>query len=125
MGMMEQMYNLLRQLSETLEQFKKDSGKEPTLAVVSAELFAKITPALTNVKHDKYHSEGKFGSITVKSDRLMQDYNIIVTRLPEWEDTLSLPVMFPCIPPFATLYEKKRKSLKEKAKDFLKRRKIK
>lgn len=114
---------ILAQLSETLEQFKKDSGKEPNLTVVSAELFAKIMPALTNIKHDKSYSEGKFGSITVKSDFLMQDDSIIVTRLPEWKDTLSLPVMLPYIPPFETLYEKKRKSLKEKVKDFFEKEK--
>jgi hypothetical protein len=123
MGMMEQTDNLLRQLSETLEQFKKDSGKEPTLVVVSAEIFAKIMPALENVKHDKNYSEGKLGSVTVKSDFLVQDDNIIVTRPPEWNDKFPLYEFLPAIPPFETLYQKKRKALKEKMKDFLKRSK--
>lgn len=123
MGMMEQMDNLLRQLSEALEQFKKDSGKEPTLAVVSAEIFAKIMPALENIKHDKSYSEGKLGNVTVKSDFLIQDDNMIITRPPEWDDKFPLYEFLPAIPPFETLYQKKRKSLKEAVKDFLKRRK--
>jgi hypothetical protein len=98
--MMEQTDNLLRQLSETLEQFKKDSGKEPTLVVVSAEIFAKIMPALENIKHDKSYSEGKFGSVTVKSDFLVQGDNMIVTRPPEWDDRFPmLEYLLPAIPP--------------------------
>ena len=58
MGMTEQTESLLRQLVHTLEAFKQDTGKEPTLAVVSAEIFAKIMPALENIKHDKSYSEG-------------------------------------------------------------------
>lgn len=125
MGMIEQTDNLLRQLVHTLEAFKQDTGKEPTLAVVSAEIFAKIMPALENIKHDKSYSEGKLGNVTVKSDFLIQDVNMIVTCPPEWDDEFPLHEFLPTIPPFETLYEKKRKALKEKAKDFLKRRKIK
>lgn len=124
MGMMEQTDNLLRQLSEALEQFKKNSGKQPTMAVVSAEIFAKIMPCLKNVKHDKTYSEGNFGGVTIKSDFLIQDNNIIVTRPPEWDDKFPLhECLLPAIPPFRTLYQKKRKALKEKVKDFLKRSK--
>jgi hypothetical protein len=78
---------------------------------------------LENVKHNKYFSEGKLGSVTIKSDSRLEKGNIIVTRSPEWDDPLPLSVMFPHIPSFATLYEKKRKALKEKVKDFLKRSK--
>lgn len=124
MGMTEQMNNLLRQLGHTLECFKQDTGKEPTLAVVSAEIFAKIMPALENVKHDKSYSEGKLGGVTIKSDFLIQDNNMIVTRPPEWDDKFPLhECLLPAIPPFRTLYQKKRKALKEKTKDFLRRRK--
>lgn len=121
--MFEQTDNLLKQLAYTLERFKQDTGNEPTLVIVSAEIFAKIMPALKDVRHDKYHSEGKFRSVTVKSDSRLERGNVICTIPPEREDTLSLPVMFPCVPPFATLHEKKREALKEKAKDFLRRRK--
>lgn len=123
MGMIEQTDNLLRQLVHTLEAFKQDTGKEPTLAVVSAEIFAKIMPALENIKHDKSYSEGKLGSVTVKSDFLIQDDNMIITRPPEWDDKFPLHEFLPAIPPFETLYCKKRKTLKEKVKDFLRRRK--
>lgn len=123
MGMTEQMDNLLRQLSETLEQFKKDSGKEPTLVVVSAEIFEKIMPALDNVRHGEYHSEGELGRTTIKSDSYLEKGNVIVTK--PWDDTFQLLEFLPAIPPFETLYKKKRKALKEKVKDFLKRRKIK
>lgn len=117
--------DLLGQLAATLEQFKKDSGKEPTLAVVSCEIFAKIMHCLENVSHDKWYSKGIFRGVEIRSDGLLEKGNIIVTRPPSWEDGLSLPVMLPYIPlpPFETLYQKKRKALKEKAKDFLKRRK--
>ena len=106
MGMMEQTDNLLRQLGHTLECFKQDTGKEPTMAVVSAEIFAKIMPCLKNVKHDKTYSEGKFGDVTIKSDFLTQDNNIIVTRPPEWDDKFPLHEFLPAIPPFETLHEK-------------------
>ena len=114
---------ILAQLAHTLEAFKQDTGKEPTLVVVSAELFAKIMPCLENVKHDKNYSEGKFGSATIKSDFVIQDDNMIVTRPPEWDDKFPLHEFLPAIPPFETLYCKKRKTLKEKVKDFLRRRK--
>lgn len=115
---------ILAQLLEALEQFKKNSEKQPTLAVVSAEIFAKIMPCLKNVKHDKTCSEGKFGDVTIKSDFLIQDNNMIVARPPEWDDKFPMhEYLLPAIPPFRTLYQKKREALKEKAKDFLRRRK--
>ena len=123
MGMTEQTDNLLRQLVHTLEAFKQDTGKEPTLAIVSAAIFAKIMPALENIKHDKSYSEGKLGSVTVKSDFLIQNDNMIVTRPPEWDDKFPLHEFLPAIPPFETLYQKKRKALKERVKEFLKRSK--
>lgn len=123
MGMTEQTDNLLRQLVHTLEAFKQDTGKEPTLAIVSAAIFAKIMPALENIKHDKNYSEGKLGSVTVKSDFLIQNDNMIVTRPSEWDDKFPLHEFLPAIPPFETLYQKKRKALKERVKEFLKRSK--
>lgn len=121
MGMTEQTENLLKQLSETLEQFEKDSRKEPTLVIVSAEIFEKIAPALDNVRHGKYYSEGELGRVTVKGDIYLEKGSIIGTKPCEGE--FPLLEFLPAIPPFETLYKKKRKSLKEKVKDFLKRRK--
>lgn len=124
MGMVEQTDNLLEQLGHTLEAFKQDTGTEPALVIVSAEIFAKIMPTLKNVKHDKNYSEGKLGSITIKSDFLIQDDNMIITRPPEWDDKFPLhEYLLPAIPPFATLYEKKRKSIKRKSKRIFERRK--
>lgn len=115
---------ILAQLAHTLEAFKQDTGNEPTIVVVSAEIFAKIMPCLENVKHDKNYSEGKFGSVTIKSDFLIQDDNMIVTRPPEWDDKFPPhEYLLPAIPLFHTLYQKKRKALKERAKEFLKRSK--
>lgn len=108
---------ILAQLAHTLEAFKQDTGKEPARVIVSAKIFAKIMPALEDVKHDKNYSEGKFGGVTIKSDFLIQDDNMIVTRPPEWDDKFPLhEYLLPAIPPFRTLYQKKRETLKERVK---------
>ena len=123
MGMVEQTDNLLIKLSESIEQFKKDTEKEPTLVIVSCEIFAKIMHCLENVKHDSSYSKGILRGVEIRSDGLLENGNIIVTRPSEWDEGLSLPVMLPYIPPFGMLYQKKRKALKEKVKDLLRRRK--
>ena len=108
---------ILAQFAHALEAFKQDTGREPARVIVSAKMFAKIMDALEDVKHDKNYSEGKFGGVTIKSDFIVSDDYMIVTRPPEWDDMFPLhEYLLPTIPPFRTLYQKKRKALKERVK---------
>ena len=108
---------ILAQIAHALEAFKQDApGKKPTV-IVSAKIFAEIMHCLEDVKVDKNYSKGKFGGVTIKSDFLVQDDNMIVTRPPEWDDKFPPhEYLLPTIPPFRTLYQKKREALKERVK---------
>ena len=78
---------LLRVAHQFMEVHKTDSA----IIIVSPETFAKIQPALRDVKHDKTHSVGKLGPHTVKSDLLVtRDTAITVCKPIEYEDMLRL-----------------------------------
>lgn len=117
---------ILVQLAHALEAFKQDTGKEPTLVVVSSEIFAKIMPCLENVKHDKNYSKGMFGNVEIRSDFLIQDSSMIGTRPPEWDDQFPPHEFLPVVlSPFEPLHKKKKRYIKETVKDLADRIKAK
>lgn len=84
---MKEVDELLRVAHQFMEVHKTDSA----VIIVSCETFAKIQPALREVKHDKLYSEGKLGPHTVKSDLLVTgDTAITVCKPIEYEDMLRL-----------------------------------
>ena len=84
---MEEVDELLRVAHKFMEVNKTDSA----IIIVSPETFAKIQPALRDIKHDKMYSVGKLGSHTVKSDLLaIGDTVISVCKPIEYEDMLRM-----------------------------------
>ena len=79
---------LLRVAQQFMEIHKTDSA----VIIVSPETFAKVQPALRDIKHDKMHSVGKLGPHTVRSDLLVTDDTVISVCKPiEYDDMLRLP----------------------------------
>lgn len=103
---------ILEHLLETAKQFEQDTEKKPALAIVSFEVFTKISKSLTDVKVDNNRMTGFYNNIEIRADKFLCSDNIIVTRNPESEE-LPLPDLLPVIPPFNSCYKKpKRKKNK-------------
>ena len=84
---MKEVDELLRVVHKFMEVHKTDSAE----IIVSPETFAKIQPALKEVKHDKMRSTGKLGPHTVKSDLLATDDTVVTVCKPiEYKDMLRL-----------------------------------
>lgn len=84
---MKEVDELLRVAQQFMEIHKTDSA----LVIVSPETFAKIQPALREVKHDKTHSIGKLGPHTVKSDLLTFNDTVVTVCKPiEFDDMTRL-----------------------------------
>lgn len=84
---MKEVDELLRVAHQFMEMHKTDSA----IIIVSPETFAKIQPALREVKHDKLYSEGKLGPHIVKSDLLVfKDTAVTVCKPVEFDDMLRM-----------------------------------
>lgn len=84
---MKEVDDLLSVAQQFMEVHKTDSA----IIIVSPETFAKIQPALREVKHDRMYSEGKLGQHIVKSDLLAFDDTAVTVCKPiEYEDMLQL-----------------------------------
>ena len=81
----------VEKLLEIIHEFTELHKTDSAVVIVSPEMFARVAPALTDVKHDKLYSEGKLGRHIVKSDILaFKDTAITVCKPIEFEDTLRL-----------------------------------
>ena len=84
---MKEVEELLRVAHKFMEVQKTDS----TVIIVSPETFAKIQPALRDIKHDKNYSSGHLGKHYVKSDLLATGDTVISVCKPiEFEDILRM-----------------------------------
>ena len=84
---MSEVDKLLSVVHKFMELHKTDSA----VIIVSPETFAKVQPALRDIKHDKMHSVGKLGPHTVRSDLLVTDDTVISVCKPiEYDDMLRL-----------------------------------
>lgn len=82
---MREVDELLKVVHKFMEVHKTDSAR----IIVSPETFAKIQPALRDIKHDKMHSTGKLGPHIVESDLLATNGTVISVCKPiEYEDML-------------------------------------
>lgn len=81
----------VEKLLETVHEFTELHKTDSAIVIVSPETFAKVAPALKEVKHDKLYSEGKLGRHVIKSDLLaFNDTVITVCRPIEFEDTVRM-----------------------------------
>lgn len=79
----------VEKLLETIHEFTELHKTDSAIVIVSPETFAKVAPALREVKHDKLYSEGKLGRHTVKSDLLAFNDTVVTVCKPiEFEDVV-------------------------------------
>lgn len=73
------------------QQFMEVNKTDSAVIIVSPETFAKIQPALRDIRHDKNYSSGHLGKHYVKSDLLITgDTAISVCKPIEYEDMLGM-----------------------------------
>lgn len=80
----------VEKLLETIHDFTALQKTDSAIVIVSPEMFARVAPALTEVKHDKLCSVGKLGQHIVKSDLLAFKDTVTVFKPIEFKDILGL-----------------------------------
>lgn len=79
------------ELLRVAHQFMIVNKTDSAVIVVSPETFAKIQPALRDIKHDKNYSSGHLGKHYVESDLLVTgDTAVSVCKPIEFDDMLQL-----------------------------------
>ena len=82
---------VIERILSTVHQFTDVHKTDSAIVIVSPEVFACISPALRDVKHDKTHSEGKLGQYSIKSDLLaVKDTTVTVYKPFDYRDILRL-----------------------------------
>ena len=82
---------IVGELLKAAEEFMKVSKADSAVLIVSPEIFAEISPALSGIKHDKSYSSGHLGRHYVKSDLHTTRVNTVIVSKPiEYEDMLRL-----------------------------------
>lgn len=108
----------VEKLLETIHKFTEVHKTGSAIVIVSPEVFGRVSPALSNVKHDKTYSEGKLGQYTIKSDLFATKDTIYIVYKPfEFNDMLRAEDYLPeyTIPKLAKL-RKRAKKAKRKLK---------
>ena len=81
----------VEKLLETIHEFTELHKTDSAIVIVSPETFAKVAPALKEVKHAKLYSEGKLGRHIIKSDLLaINDTVVTVCKPIEFDDMLRM-----------------------------------
>lgn len=88
---MMQTERIVRELLSAAEEFMKVSKTDSVVLVVSPEIFAEISPLLSDIKHDKSYSSGHLDRHYVRSDLHAARVNTVTVCKPiEYEDMLRL-----------------------------------
>ena len=81
----------VEKLLEIIHEFTELHKTDSAIVIVSPETFARIQPALKEVKHDKLYSEGKLGRHIIKSDLLAFNDTVVTVYKPiEFDDMLRM-----------------------------------
>lgn len=84
---------IIRELLSAAEEFMKMNKTDSAVFIVSPEIFGKISPSLSDIKHDKNYSSGYLGRHYVKSDLHIACANTVTVCKPiEFDDILRLRV---------------------------------
>ena len=84
---------IIRELLSAAEEFMKMNKTDSAVLTVSPEIFGKISPALSDIKHDKNYSRGYLGRHYVRSDLHIARANTVIVCKPiEFDDMLRLRV---------------------------------
>lgn len=73
---------IVRELLSAAEAFMRINKTDSVVLIVSPEIFAEISPSLSDIKHNKSYSSGHLGKHYVKSDPFIVHANKMIVYKP-------------------------------------------